>query len=145
MKHARYSLLIGAILAAGAFAAIQINAAVAQAGEGVVPLNATDTSGDPAAAGNATITEEGLGNGTAPAGVPVPVDTTALKMHIDEANTAMQSNDTQAAMQHIILALEEVQMILGGDATRTANATDTMMGNMTMTDDMAMNSTSQMP
>jgi hypothetical protein len=140
MKHARYSLVIGAILAAGAFGAIQMNAAVGQAGEGVVPRNATDTGGDPAAAGNFTVTEEGLGNGTEPASIPTPVDTTQLKMHIDAANTAMQSNDTQAATHHIILALEEVEMILGGNATSTANATD-MMSNMTMTDDMTMNST----
>jgi hypothetical protein len=130
MERTIYGLVVGAIVAAGALGAIQLNAAVGQAGGGVLPQNATDTGGDPSAAGNFTITEKGLGNGTAPASIPVPVDTAQLKMHVDAANAAVQANDTQAAMQHIVLALEEVETILGGDVTSTANATDTM-GNMT--------------
>jgi hypothetical protein len=137
MERKIYGLIAGAILAAGALGAVQLNAAVGQAGGGVLPRNATDGGGDPSAAGNFTITEKGLGNGTEPASIPTPVDTAQLKMHIDAADAAMQSNDTQAAMQHIILALEEVEMILGGNTTSTANATDTM-SNMTMTNSTGM-------
>ncbi len=109
-----------------------MNEAMAQAGGGVLPRNATDTGENPAAAGNYTITERGLGNGTQPASISAPVDTTQRKMHIDEAKTAMQSNDTQEAMQHILLALEQVKMILGGNTTSTANATNTMMNSTGM-------------
>lgn len=134
MERAKYSfLLLGAVLATGAFVAVQMNAAAGQAGGGVVPPNATDTQGDPSAAGNFTITEEGLGNGTLPASIPVAVDTAQLKMHIEAAKSAAQANDTQGAMNHIVLALEEIEMILGGNTTSTANATDTTMGNATMT------------
>ena len=131
MERVKYSFLIGAALVAGAFLAIQMNAVVGQTGEGVVPLNATETQSD-ANAGNFTITEEGLGNGTMPASIPVPVDTAQLKLHINEAKIAMQTNDTQSAMDHMVLALEEIEMILGGNATTTANSTDTATAGMPM-------------
>ncbi|AFU59923.1 hypothetical protein Ngar_c30050 [Candidatus Nitrososphaera gargensis Ga9.2] len=73
---------------------------------------------------------------------------TQLRTHIDNANSALEEDDTQAAMGHIVLALEEIEMILGGNVTWTANATDTetaaAMGNATaMTDDTEMNSTAR--
>lgn len=127
MEHAKYGLLlVGAILAIGAFAAIQMNnTAVGQAGGGVVPPNVTEPGGNASAAGNFTITDEGLGNGTLPASISTPVDTTELRMHIDEARSAMEANDTQTAMMHIVIALEEIESVLGGNATSTANATNT--------------------
>lgn len=133
MERAKYGfLLIGAILAVGAFVAVQMNSAVGQAGGGVVPPNATDTQSNTTAAGNYTITGQGLGNGTLPASIPTPVDTAQLKMHINAARSAAQANDTQSAMNHIVLALEEIDTILGGNRTSTANATDATMGNVTV-------------
>jgi len=132
MKGKTYSFLIGAaLLARSLAAAFHLNAAVGQAGGGVVYLNVTDKCGDPRSGGNFTVTEQGLGNGTMTANIPTPVDTTQQGLHVDEANKAMQANNTQGAMTHVILALEEIETILGGNATSTANATDTKMGNST--------------
>jgi hypothetical protein len=132
MERKTYSFLIGAALLAGSLAAaFHLNAAVGQTGGGVIPLNSTDKGGDPRAACNFTVTEQRLGNGTVPASIPTPIDTTQLRMHVDEANRALQASNTQGAMTHVILALEEIETILGGNATSTANATDTTMGNST--------------
>ncbi len=124
MERTRYAFLIGAALAASAFVGIitQLNAAVGQTQGGVVPPNATGTTG-----GNLT----GLGNETMLSSIPTPVNTTQLRMHIDEANSAVQANDTQGALTHIVLALEEIESILGGNVTTTANVTGTTMGNTT--------------
>jgi hypothetical protein len=56
------------------------------------------------------------------------VNTTMLLMHIYEAKSANVMGDTHEAMNHIILALEEIEMILSGNSTTTASA-----GNATST------------
>jgi len=115
-------LAIGIAVTAAAIASIQLNLATGQTNEGVVSVE------------NKTGTLEGseakeslLGNGTMTSSIPTPVNTTQLQMHIDEAKTRMQSNDTQGALNHVILALEEIETILGGNVTSAANSTDTTM------------------
>ena len=142
-----YALATGAILAAAALLAAVQSGAFAQQNNGtgkefsksLLPDGNTQTNSS--AGGNFTIGQEGFGgNETRLAGSPYPVDTTALKMHIDEAKSAMQSNDTQGAMNHMILALEEIESIFSGNSTMTssANTTSAMSGNMTTNSSMMM-------
>ena len=127
-KRTMFSFLIGAaILAVAGMAATQQQMAVGQAGGGVVSPNATETGNQSSTtrAGNFTVTEKGLGNGTLPSSTSTPVDTTQLKMHIEEARKALDGNNTQAAMTHIVMALEQIKMILGGNTTSTTSANST--------------------
>ncbi len=73
------------------------------------------------AGGNFTLGQEGFGNETALAklGLPHPIDTSMLRMHIINAMNAHQNNDAQGAVEHIVLALEEIEVILAGNATTT--------------------------
>lgn len=152
MRKYMYALAIGAVLAASAILAAAQNGALAQQvngtgkkfSESVLP-DGSSGKANYTAGGNYTIGKGGFGGNEttlASSGLPYPVDTTTLRMHIDEAKTAMQSNDTQGAMNHMILALEEIESILGGNATMMSNTTSTA-SNMTSTGNMtSSNSTS---
>jgi hypothetical protein len=150
MKHIMYAFIMGAILAAGALVAAQPqvlaqttnnNTSTEQEVTGELIEEGAQGTSNFTEGGNFTIGQEGFGNETTISGLSQPLDTTQLKMHIEEAKTSMQGNDTQAAFNHVILALEEVEMLLGGNATSTAmEGNATSMGNMTATD----NSTSNM-
>jgi hypothetical protein len=153
MKHAKYAFIVGAILLAGAISmAAQTQLTTAQTGSGNPSWTTNSeengtgkqfseslanktggTTGNYTAGGNFTIGNQGFANGTTISDIgSSPVDTTKLKMHISEAKNAMQSNNTQGVMTNVIAALDEIEMILGGNATTTANATGiTSMGNMT--------------
>jgi len=159
MKQHKYVFIVGAILLAGAISVVaqtQLSIAASSgtstsmatnSGENGTGkkfseslVNQTGSAGNYTAGGNFTIGNQGFANGTTISGIGMPVDTTKLKMHIDEAKSAMQGNDTQGAMTHVILALDEIEMILSGNATTTANATNTA-SNMTS---MGSNTTSMM-
>ena len=153
MKQITYAFIIGAILAAGALVGTHTQAlaqttnntnttSTEQEVTGELIEEGTQGTSNFTEGGNFTIGQEGFGNETTISGLSQPLDTAQLKMHIEEAKTSMQGNDTQAALNHVILALEEIEMLLGGNATSTAmegNATS-MGNNMTATD----NSTSNM-
>ena len=98
--------------------------------------NKTAGNGNYTAGGNFTVGNQGFANGTKISGLGLPVDTTALKMHINEAKSAMQSNNTSQAMTHVILALQELDNILSGNTTNTANATSTANTNSTSATNM---------
>ena len=154
MKQITYAFIMGAILAAGALVAAQPQVlaqttnntntnttSTEQEVTGELIEEGTQGTSNFTEGGNFTIGPEGFGNETTISGLSQPLDTAQLNMHIEEAKTSMQGNDTQAALNHVILALEEVEMLLGGNATSTAmEGNATAMGNMTATD----NSTSNM-
>lgn len=139
MNSIKYALAIGAVLIAGALALPQLNVVAQNNDINGTGTEFSETLVDPAnrgssnytAGGNYTIGKEGFGNGTTTAGFGMAVDTTLLQMHIDAAKAANETGDTQTAIGHVILALEEIEMILSGNSTSTA-----LMGNMTSMNNM---------
>lgn len=139
MNSIKYAIAIGAVLVAGALALPQLNVMAQNNGVNGTGTEFSETLVEPAtggssnftAGGNYTIGDDGFGNGTTVSGLGMAVDTTILRMHIDDAKAANQTGDTQAALSHVILALEELETILSGNSTSTAS-----MGNMTSVGNM---------
>jgi hypothetical protein len=150
MENIKYAFLVGAILLAGAISVVaQTQLVIAQTSSGGSTVattggqngtgkqfseslaNKTAPNGNYSAGGNFTVGKQGFANGTKISGMGWPVDTSALKMHISEAKKAMGSNNTSAAMMHVVAALQELDKILSGNSTNTANATSTASTNTT--------------
>ena len=72
------------------------------------------TEGATAGGGNATTTAAGGGNQT----------TSEVRLHLEEARTALQNGDTEAALMHLDLALNQLGGGTEGNMTSTTGATN---------------------
>lgn len=130
MEYKNYALLIGAILFVGVALVVLQSSQTSAAQQSnsnntgtqffLSLTNKTKPTGNATAAGNYTLGALGFGNkskAVQPQPLMVPVNTTSLKLHIDEAKSSLNNNDTKGALTHVIAALEEVNKVLSGNAT----------------------------
>jgi hypothetical protein len=164
MKKTKFAVMIGAVLFVGAILAITQTAQFS-AGQMMNQSNNTNANNTgtkftrslttpPSQPANVTkggisafeIGPQGFARARNITGIGVPIDTSKLKMHIDEAKNALNKNDTNGSLTHLIAALDVINNILNGNATTmtTQNATSAQ-GSMSSQSSPSSNMTSSTP